>query len=140
MTAASSPDAGPVAVAAGRRGRADGVAQNDRLAKLVAARRGRHRVRARGDHACSTTSPAARGNQFAGSMDWIPSFGVHISFGMDGIALVMVAMIAFLVPVVLGRLVERLPEGVRCRVLRVDPDAGSVDGRRVRVHRAFCST
>jgi len=35
--------------------------------------------------------------------DWIPSFGVHISFGMDGIALVMVAMIAFLVPVVSAR-------------------------------------
>jgi NADH-quinone oxidoreductase subunit M len=50
--------------------------------------------------------------QFAFSVDWIPSFGVHISFGMDGIALVMVAMIAFLVPVVLGASwTEKLPEG-----------------------------
>ena len=44
--------------------------------------------------------------------NWIPSFGVHISFGMDGIALVMVAMIGFLVPVVLGASwEEKLPEG-----------------------------
>ncbi|HEY0804980.1 MAG TPA: NADH-quinone oxidoreductase subunit M [Pseudonocardiaceae bacterium] len=50
--------------------------------------------------------------QFSGSANWIASFGVHISFGLDGIALVMVAMIAFLVPVVLGSSwSERLPEG-----------------------------
>ncbi len=50
--------------------------------------------------------------QFGGSANWIASFGVHISFGLDGIALVMVAMIAFLVPVVLGgSWSERLPDG-----------------------------
>jgi NADH-quinone oxidoreductase subunit M len=50
--------------------------------------------------------------QFSGSADWIPSFGVHISFGMDGIALVMVLMISFLVPIVLGASwSEKLPEG-----------------------------
>ncbi|HEX4703147.1 MAG TPA: NADH-quinone oxidoreductase subunit M [Pseudonocardiaceae bacterium] len=50
--------------------------------------------------------------QFAFSVDWIPSFGVHIAFGMDGIALVLVAMIGFLVPIVLGASwTERLPEG-----------------------------
>jgi NADH-quinone oxidoreductase subunit M len=50
--------------------------------------------------------------QFSGSATWISSFGVHLSFGMDGIALVMVLMIAFLVPVVLGASwSERLPEG-----------------------------
>jgi NADH-quinone oxidoreductase subunit M len=50
--------------------------------------------------------------QFSGSADWIPSFGVHISFGMDGIALVMVAMIGFLVPIVIGASwEEKLPEG-----------------------------
>jgi NADH-quinone oxidoreductase subunit M len=50
--------------------------------------------------------------QFSGSVDWVPSFGVHISFGMDGIALVMVAMIGFLVPIVLGSSwAEKLPEG-----------------------------
>jgi NADH-quinone oxidoreductase subunit M len=50
--------------------------------------------------------------QFSGSADWIPSFGVHISFGMDGIALVMIAMIGFLVPIVIGASwEEKLPEG-----------------------------
>jgi NADH-quinone oxidoreductase subunit M len=50
--------------------------------------------------------------QFSGSTDWVASFGVHISFGLDGIALVMVLMIAFLVPVVLGASwTEKLPEG-----------------------------
>ncbi|TVT55132.1 NADH-quinone oxidoreductase subunit M [Amycolatopsis rhizosphaerae] len=47
------------------------------------------------------------------SMDWIPAFGIHISFGVDGIALIMIAVIAFLVPIVLAALgpADRLPEG-----------------------------
>ncbi|WP_020668544.1 NADH-quinone oxidoreductase subunit M [Amycolatopsis nigrescens] len=51
--------------------------------------------------------------QQATTMDWIPSFGVHISFGMDGIALVMIAVIALLVPIVIGGLgtFDKLPEG-----------------------------
>ncbi|HVV24177.1 MAG TPA: NADH-quinone oxidoreductase subunit M [Pseudonocardiaceae bacterium] len=50
--------------------------------------------------------------QFSGSADWIASYGVHLSFAMDGIALVMVVMIAFLVPVVIGASwEEKLPEG-----------------------------
>lgn len=51
--------------------------------------------------------------QQATSMDWIPSFGIHISFGMDGIALVMIAVIALLVPIVIGALgvTDKLPEG-----------------------------
>jgi NADH-quinone oxidoreductase subunit M len=36
------------------------------------------------------------------SVDWIPAFGVHLSFGIDGIALVMIAVIALLVPLVIG--------------------------------------
>lgn len=36
------------------------------------------------------------------SLDWIPAFGVHLSFGVDGIALVMIAVIALLVPLVIG--------------------------------------
>jgi NADH-quinone oxidoreductase subunit M len=57
--------------------------------------------------------PAGARMQHASTMDWIPSFGVHISFGTDGIALVMIAVIAFLVPVVIGALhaTDRLPEG-----------------------------
>ncbi|GAA1989704.1 NADH-quinone oxidoreductase subunit M [Amycolatopsis minnesotensis] len=47
------------------------------------------------------------------SMDWIPGFGIHLSFGMDGIALVMIAVIALLVPIVIGALssTDKLPEG-----------------------------
>ncbi|WP_188942365.1 complex I subunit 4 family protein [Nakamurella endophytica] len=46
------------------------------------------------------------------SVDWIPSFGVSFSLGVDGISLVMIALIALLVPIVLGASwEERLPEG-----------------------------
>lgn len=44
------------------------------------------------------------------SLDWIPSFGVHLSFGIDGIALVMIAVIALLVPLLIGASwVDKLP-------------------------------
>ncbi|EWC63489.1 NADH-ubiquinone oxidoreductase chain M [Actinokineospora spheciospongiae] len=46
------------------------------------------------------------------SFDWIPAFGVHVSFGVDGIALVMIAVIGLLVPLVIGAgWSEKLPEG-----------------------------
>ena len=47
------------------------------------------------------------------SFDWIPALGVHVSFGIDGIALVMIAVTALLVPVVIGVLnsTDKLPEG-----------------------------
>jgi NADH-quinone oxidoreductase subunit M len=46
------------------------------------------------------------------SFDWIPAFGVHVSFGVDGIALVMIAIIALLVPLLIGASwVDKLPEG-----------------------------
>lgn len=46
------------------------------------------------------------------SVDWIPSFGIHFALGLDGTALVMVALIAVLVPIVLGASwEEKLPEG-----------------------------
>jgi NADH-quinone oxidoreductase subunit M len=42
--------------------------------------------------------------------DWIPSFGVHVSFGVDGIALVMIAVIGLLIPLVIGAgWTEKLP-------------------------------
>jgi NADH-quinone oxidoreductase subunit M len=58
-------------------------------------------------------SPGGARLQETSSMDWIPSFGVHISFGVDGIALIMIAVIAFLVPIVMGTLgtADKLPEG-----------------------------
>jgi NADH-quinone oxidoreductase subunit M len=39
--------------------------------------------------------------QFVGSWTWIKSFGVHLAFGADGIALVLVAMSVLLVPAVI---------------------------------------
>jgi NADH-quinone oxidoreductase subunit M len=54
--------------------------------------------------------PSGARLQQAFSFDWIPSFGVHISFGVDGIALVMIAVIALLIPVVIGAgWTEKLP-------------------------------
>jgi NADH-quinone oxidoreductase subunit M len=40
--------------------------------------------------------------QLTVSTDWIPAFGARFALGVDGIALVMIALIAVLVPVVLG--------------------------------------
>ncbi|MFO7191735.1 MULTISPECIES: NADH-quinone oxidoreductase subunit M [Thermocrispum] len=47
------------------------------------------------------------------SIDWIPAWGIHISFGVDGIALVMIAVIAVLVPmiVLLFGITDKLPRG-----------------------------
>jgi NADH-quinone oxidoreductase subunit M len=46
--------------------------------------------------------PAGERLQQHFSIDWLPTFGVHLSFGVDGIALVMIAVIALLVPLVIG--------------------------------------
>ncbi|MFF0147288.1 NADH dehydrogenase subunit M [Amycolatopsis sulphurea] len=58
-------------------------------------------------------SPSGERIQQATTMDWIPSFGIHISFGTDGISLIMIAVIALLVPIVVGALglTDRLPAG-----------------------------
>lgn len=50
--------------------------------------------------------------QLTSSVEWIPAFDVDLSFGVDGIALVMIAAIAVLMPLVLGfSWGERLPAG-----------------------------
>jgi NADH-quinone oxidoreductase subunit M len=44
--------------------------------------------------------------------EWIPSFGVSFSLGVDGFSLVMIALIAVLVPIVIGASwEEKLPAG-----------------------------
>ena len=43
----------------------------------------------------------AAGYQFAEQHEWIPAFGVSYSLGVDGIALVLIALTAVLVPVVM---------------------------------------
>jgi NADH-quinone oxidoreductase subunit M len=46
------------------------------------------------------------------SVPWIPAFGTRFALGVDGIALVMLALIAVLVPIVMGfSWEEKIPEG-----------------------------
>ncbi len=45
--------------------------------------------------------PAASGMQLVERAEWIPAFGIHYSLGIDGIALLLVALTSFLLPVVL---------------------------------------
>ena len=46
------------------------------------------------------------------SVDWIPAFGVSFTLGIDGISLTMIALIAVLMPIVLGASwEEKLPAG-----------------------------
>jgi NADH-quinone oxidoreductase subunit M len=47
------------------------------------------------------TGSGAKRFQFEGSWNWIKAFGVHLAFGVDGIALVLVAMSVLLVPAVI---------------------------------------
>ncbi|UZJ25279.1 NADH-quinone oxidoreductase subunit M [Rhodococcus antarcticus] len=51
-----------------------------------------------------STADAVNGVRLQGtlSVDWIPTFGAHFALGVDGIALVMVALVGLLVPIVLG--------------------------------------
>ena len=65
--------------------------------------------------------PAATGLQFAESAPWIPSLGIGYSLGVDGLALPLVLLTAFLAPLVAlstytGRL-ERAREQVVCLLL-----------------------
>jgi NADH-quinone oxidoreductase subunit M len=52
---------------------------------------------------CATFDTGAHADrfQFNASWNWIKAFGVHIAFGVDGIALVLVAMSVVLVPAVI---------------------------------------
>ncbi|MCX6465582.1 MAG: NADH-quinone oxidoreductase subunit M [Pseudonocardiales bacterium] len=61
-----------------------------------------------------SVASAAEGTRFQleFSVPWIPAFGTSFALGIDGIALVMLALIAVLVPIVmLFSWEERLPEG-----------------------------
>ncbi|MEU0462425.1 NADH-quinone oxidoreductase subunit M [Amycolatopsis sp. NPDC006131] len=88
-----------------------GLRRNDRLATLAAVAFALVEL-AMIIPTWATYEPNGARLQHTSSMDWIPSFGVHISFGIDGIALVMIAVIAFLVPIVIGALgaADKLPQ------------------------------
>ncbi len=49
---------------------------------------------------CAQFDPQGDRFQFQQAHDWIPAFGVQYAVGVDGIALVLIALIAVLVPVV----------------------------------------
>ncbi|MPZ66296.1 MAG: NADH-quinone oxidoreductase subunit M [Pseudonocardiaceae bacterium] len=56
--------------------------------------------------------PGAGRLQLGLSVEWIPEFGARFALGVDGIALVMIALIGVLVPIVMGSSwEEKLPEG-----------------------------
>jgi NADH-quinone oxidoreductase subunit M len=60
----------------------------------------------------SVASAATQRFQLVFDVSWIPSFGTRITLGVDGIALVMIALTAVLVPVVMGSSwADKLPEG-----------------------------
>jgi NADH-quinone oxidoreductase subunit M len=60
----------------------------------------------------SVAGAATERFQLVFDVAWIPSFGTRITLGVDGIALVMLALIAVLVPIVMGSSwADRLPEG-----------------------------
>jgi len=50
---------------------------------------------------CLAFEPTGSRFQFVQAYDWIPAFGVQYAVGVDGIALVLIALVAVLVPVVL---------------------------------------
>ena len=50
---------------------------------------------------CAAFVPGGDRFQFVQAYDWIPAFNVQYAVGVDGIALVLIALIAVLVPVVL---------------------------------------
>ena len=50
---------------------------------------------------CAAFDPAGERFQFVEQHDWIRAFGVQYAVGVDGIALVLIALVAVLVPVVL---------------------------------------
>ncbi|AZI58734.1 NADH-quinone oxidoreductase subunit M [Nakamurella antarctica] len=57
-------------------------------------------------------TPGAPGFQYVSTAQWIPTLGLNFSVGVDGVSLVMIALIALLVPIVLGASwEEKLPPG-----------------------------
>ncbi|MFP5219433.1 MAG: NADH-quinone oxidoreductase subunit M [Actinomycetes bacterium] len=49
---------------------------------------------------CAAFDPQGDRFQFTQANDWIPAFGIQYAVGVDGIALVLIALVAVLVPVV----------------------------------------
>ena len=66
---------------------------------------------------CAAFRPDGPRFQFVEQREWIPAFGVQYAVGVDGIALVLIALVAVLVPVVvLASWAEADPEGAQLEV------------------------
>jgi len=87
---------------------------NDRTAKLVALAFALAELALTALAWFSYSVPRASGYRFQliFNVQWIPAFGTRIALGVDGIALVMIALTAVLVPIVMGSSwADKLPEG-----------------------------
>jgi len=81
---------------------------------------------------CAAFEPTGERFQFVQAYDWIPAFGVQYAVGADGIALVLIALVAVLVPVVvLASWDEADPvaaaAAVAVRQMPVRPHSGNPD-------------
>ena len=79
---------------------------------------------------CAAFDPDGDRFQFTQANEWIPAFGIQYAVGVDGIALVLIALLAVLVPVVVlasWHDADDLPEGVAA----AGSTAGTADGTPV---------
>jgi len=82
--------------------------------------------------ACAAFDPKGDRFQFTQAYDWIPAFGVQYAVGADGIALVLIALIAVLVPVVILASWHDSDAVVPSAAsTSVDPDGGGAGSVRV---------
>jgi NADH-quinone oxidoreductase subunit M len=83
---------------------------------------------------CAAFEPDGDRFQFTQAHDWIPAFGVQYAVGADGIALVLIALVAVLTPVVVlasWHDADDLPEHVVATKPGTGSTAGTADGTPV---------
>ncbi|HWH29053.1 MAG TPA: NADH-quinone oxidoreductase subunit M [Mycobacteriales bacterium] len=88
---------------------------------------------------CAAFDPDGDRFQFTQANDWIPTFGIQYAVGVDGIALVLIALVAVLVPVVVlasWHDADDLPEGSAA----TGSTAGTADGTPVPRRRRSVKT
>ena len=85
---------------------------------------------------CAAFEPDGERFQFVEQHDWISAFGVQYAVGVDGIALVLIALVAVLVPVVLlASWTDADTAATPCRARSAAPGRRRPLGQRAR-HRA----
>jgi NADH-quinone oxidoreductase subunit M len=86
---------------------------------------------------CAAFEPAGDRFQFTQAYDWIPAFGVQYAVGVDGIALVLIALVAVLVPVVV---LSSWHDADPLAPIGMADTAGSADGTPVPLRRRSVKT